>query len=68
MKKFAFLAALAVAIPAWAQEQKPAAEPAKAAHHKKGKLPTTASPLPLLGLLGALFLAAGLVARRAARD
>lgn len=45
------------------------AEPAKTAHHHhKGKLPTTGSPLPLLGLLGALFLAAGLVARRAARN
>ena len=49
-------------------EAAPAGETAKAAHHHKGKLPTTGSPLPLLGLLGALFLAAGLVARRAARN
>ena len=51
--------AMAAAEPAPAPAPEPEAPPAV--------LPKTASPLPLIGLLGALFLASGVALRRAAR-
>ena len=50
--------AASTAAPASESAAAPAAEPAPAAHHHK--LPKTASPMPLVALLGFLSLAAGL--------
>ena len=44
MKKIALIAALTLAIPAWAQDAKPPAEPAKAAEPAK---PAAAEPAPV---------------------